>query len=454
MCGILLAPDHYDRERISLALASMEYRGPDDTGIEYSAGWVLGHVRLAIQTPLNDPMYKQPAWSSNGRLTAFVGEIFGRFNAADIDEPSDEMRIIQKAMSSTKLKDFHDLDGFWAVADVDPSGRARALVDHLGIKPLYYWREKQIVCSELEPMFKLEFRPPLNKTYLANCIKFGYDYTGDTPYEGIHQLLPGQGVCMQRAYQISFPFYTDAAFNYWDWKQVPLNPSLYDSLKQAIIRRASDSLEPVALLLSGGLDSSIIYYTLKAQGFEPWAYSIENGESEFLPPGVGFIATGDTEDSYAEADIWMQAPLDLGSLFPQMRLAKALSTKGVRVCLSGDGADELFGGYRRAALYDSQASDVFCELPFYHLPRLDRIMMRKSIELRSPFLAPSVVAHALKLPYSSRTSKQALKKAFEGVVPNKILARVKHPLKSSQVLADPLAHRIKLMEAFYARLYR
>ena len=116
--------------------------------------------------------------------------------------------------------------------------------------------------------------------------------------------------------------------------------------------------------------------------------------------------------------------------------------------MTGDGADELFGGYQRAKDYDSQASDVFCELPYYHLPRLDRVHMRSTTEIRSPFLAPSVVAFALRLPRSERVGKKILKEAFRGLVSDAIIDRPKHPLKGPEYLDSPLLHRVKLEEAF------
>jgi hypothetical protein len=116
--------------------------------------------------------------------------------------------------------------------------------------------------------------------------------------------------------------------------------------------------------------------------------------------------------------------------------------------MTGDGADEVFGGYRRASEYDSQWSDVFCELPYYHLPRLDRVMMRETIELRSPFLAPAVVAHGLSLPRELRTQKQALKRAFKGLVPDRIINRPKHPLKTEAVKTGGIGYRQQLVEAF------
>ena len=202
----------------------------------------------------------------------------------------------------------------------------------------------------------------------------------------------------------------------------------------------------VAMLLSGGLDSSIIYYSLKEAGTPVKAFSVENGESEFLPPGVEVLTL--PEVTIEDAVKIMQAPLDLGSLIPQIQLARAVKAAGFNVCLTGDGADELFGGYARAQVYDSQQSDVFCELPYYHLPRLDRVMMHETIELRSPFLAPSVVAAALKLKRADRTTKQALKAAYVDIVPKAILERTKVPLKSSAVRENGLLHRVNLDKEF------
>jgi len=465
MCGLLLAPGAYPDELLHKALQKMSYRGTPQGGlkIESEAGWKLGHVRLPIQTlPTDDPQpYRD---EMTGRVTAFVGEIFGTFDIKT--GTSSEMKVLTKVLRTPRLQGFHDLDGFWSTAEISPDGWARVTTDHLGIKPLYHWVSKGIVCSELEPMFVLEpKRPGFDETYLSNCLKFGYDYSGATPYRGIRQVAPGTAVILDAPGQkpwVHSPEYHD--FKYWDWNSVPLPPTepfardLRDLVVQAIYSRANESNMGVALLMSGGLDSSIIYYSLLQKlGIEPWAFALENGESEFLPSGVEVLPMGlgpSWKVSYSEAVDVMQAPLDLGSLFPQIQLAKVLKANGVRVCLSGDGADELFGGYRRAAQYDSQASDVFCELPYYHLPRLDRVMMRGTIELRSPFLSPKVVAYALRrVPREDRTSKQTLKAAFLGIVPQKILAREKHPLKSAEVLADPLQHRIKLMEAFRAQYH-
>lgn len=216
----------------------------------------------------------------------------------------------------------------------------------------------------------------------------------------------------------------------------------------------------VNLLLSGGLDSSLVYYILKAN-LPPGAVSLlhyENSDdAAFLPSGVPFtylsprdLGEGGLEEVLRSAVRAMEAPLDLGSLIPQYRLAEALSRlPDSRVVLTGDGADELFGGYTRAALYDSQMSDVFCELPYYHLPRLDRIHMRFTTEVRSPFLSPEVIKFALSLPRGSRIDKAILKDAARlAGVPEAVIQRKKTALKSTQVLTNPLEHRIKLNEVF------
>ena len=148
-----------------------------------------------------------------------------------------------------------------------------------------------------------------------------------------------------------------------------------------------------------------------------------------------------------------QSPVDLGSVKPQIAMAEKLKELEFHNVLTGDGADELFGGYRRAKEYDSQYSDVFCELPYYHLPKLDRTMMRSTIELRAPFLSPAVIVHGLATPYEMRNGeKKMLKETFKDIIPPKILKRDKLPLKTDAIRKDPMEQRKKNLE-IWDKLY-
>lgn len=411
---------------------AMSYRGKDGKqGLVLRGEWALGHVRLAIQDLTDNS--SQPVHRGNFDL-AYVGEVFNL-------EGLNELKTVTHVFEHFGPDNFHQFDGFWAVAVIQNYDRATAFTDYLGQKPLYYWRDQAIVCSELDPMFQLAPKPEYDDVYLSNVVKWGYDCTGRTPYKGITQLPPGHVLELQYDEMTLTP--------YWDWSHPALRKlgTLREELTQATLNRLAGDRE-VALLLSGGLDSSIIYYILKQARKKVKAFSVENGESEYLPPGVKTLDIQPGLFDLSEALESMQVPVDLGSLVPQHHLAQALATEGYNVCLSGDGADELFGGYRRAMEYDSQASDVFMELPYYHLPRLDRIMMRHTVELRSPFLSPRVLALALRIPYEQRTSKQALKEAFKDLVPDNILNRPKLPLKTAAVIHGGTEYRKHLVESF------
>lgn len=422
MCGLILAGPGHPQDRVEKAMASMSYRGFEGRhGLISWKGWTIGHVRLAIQDLTEAAA--QPVIEP-GQVFAFVGELF------DTDRP--EREAMSRAL---KGFNFHNLDGFWSVVRITKAG-VYALTDYLGSKPLYWWPEENIVCSEIRPMFELADKPELDQVYLSNVAKWGYDYSGRTPWVGIRQIAPG--TILNVLEKVSKP--------YWDWSGVEGSPDEIRLEVDKAIANRTISDRPVSMLLSGGLDSSIVYYSLKAMGKPVRPFSIENGESNYLPFGVKTLDLPAVETT--EALRVMQAPLDLGSLVPQVRLARAISGQGYNVCLTGDGADELFGGYRRAKEYDSQGSDVFCELPYYHFPRLDRVMMSETIELRSPFIAPRVIAAALRTPYHMRTEKQALKEAYRGLVPDKILERAKHPLKTEAVISGGISYRCRLIKEF------
>ena len=143
---------------------------------------------------------------------------------------------------------------------------------------------------------------------------------------------------------------------------------------------------------------------------------------------------------------WNETPIDLGSVVPQYHLFQAIkeSTR-TRIVISGDGADELFGGYRRINEYDSH---IFHELTYYHLPRLDKMSMAHTLELRSPFLNHDIVRFALNLPFEERKNKKILKDTFKGLIPDSIIERSKLALKNEKIVEDPLQYRKKVVDLF------
>ena len=186
---------------------------------------------------------------------------------------------------------------------------------------------------------------------------------------------------------------------------------------------------PVACLVSGGLDSAIVYRLAQRYG-DVIPYHVENDETAWAQKVVGSRGARVVRDEWASLDralAYMQEPVDLGSLMGQ---------HNVRVALTGDGADEFFGGYGRAQRYDSQWSDVYHELVAWHLPRLDRVMMRNKIEVRSPFLSRTVAQIALGLPRELRTGKKILRDLFRDELGSELADQPKRPLRTQDVEKD------------------
>ena len=115
-------------------------------------------------------------------------------------------------------------------------------------------------------------------------------------------------------------------------------------------------------------------------------------------------------------------------------------------------SDLLFSGYRRALIYDSQKSDVFQELPFYHLVRIDRMSMNFTIECRNPFLSHDLIRRALTLPWEDRIGKKILKKEFRGLIPDEIINRKKIPLKIKKIREDEFKYRNDLIKDYLNHL--
>lgn len=411
MCGFTAIVG--DNTFISTSLDAMSYRGlPGHTSFHTHRNIHIGHVRLPIVnlTSAGD----QPA-RINDYIGFLVGEVFNfkNFSTADTDT-----KAVLEVFINEGINGFHKFDGFWSFVTIHQD-KLFACTDYLSQKPIYYRTDIKAIASE--PAALLAYGPSdFDKVFFSNIKKWGYDPTGRTPWENIKQLPAGH---------IWFDGHISP---YWDWNCIE-NADVKNSVIEAVKHRLLGD-QPIACLLSGGLDSSIVFSLCQQLGAKISSYHIENDEAEFakmIDPDTKALPLDGL--AYSEALRYHQSPVDLGSVHPQAILAQSVSKEGYHVCLTGDGADELFGGYSRNDKYDSQGSDVFVELPYYHLPRLDRLMMRHTIELRTPFLAPKVIKSALNLPYYQRQNKVPLKQAFADILPEAIIRREKKALKTLKV---------------------
>ena len=420
MCGFVVYPTEKNG---STVINEIGYRGLDQfIGKRNFDGFTFEHIALPFVN-LDPKVATQPVGGDFPGV--FVGEVFNY----DSDKYEKDAQQVHEEFyyGSDPFDTFHQYDGFWTYVTV-MEGYLFGITDHLGIKPLYYRTDIDAMASEIN-VLKRFGDVTIDETFMSNTLKWGYSPDARTPYNEIKQLPPGHFI------------HQGIIHRYWDWDKVRTT-NLYDDMKRSVEARLGGKRE-VSMLLSGGLDSSIIHGLLKELGRNVKTIHVENHEKDFAHLVSSELVDVQLDDITDEDAVRIhQSPVDLGSVKQQIAMARKLRELGFYAVMTGDGADELFGGYRRAKEYDSQYSDTFAELPYYHLPKLDRTMMYSTIELRAPFLAPTIVKHALNTPYSKRNGeKKILKETFANIVPTEILNREKHPLKTDKIRKDPTDQR-------------
>jgi asparagine synthase (glutamine-hydrolysing) len=444
------------KEVIHIMNRVSRHRGTEDPIVQHcSERMYMGHIRLPIQGLSSD--YAQP-YETEKLVMCYVGELFNIKEIMGCYE-QDTNHLAHQLSRASGLFKYVPYDGFWSVATWLKQNKDLVLyTDWLAKKPLYVRRiqdNQYMVSSEIQPL--LVYKPHLlhaDELYFSRVNKWGYcPEDTRTPYIEINKLPPGTmtvidetgGLGTRELTQPMEP--NDNMYEY---------PALYDVLSRAVFRRTLSDI-PVAMLCSGGVDSTIVYSLLCQSHPGVKVFHVENDEENWLKylgiPKENLVRVSIADVTDEEAQDVMGTPVDLGSVKPQIALGKAIKKHGIHVVLSGDGADELFGGYRRSEHYDSQCSDIWDELVCYHMPRLDACMMRSTIELRCPFLSWPVVHAAMRMPYKDRINKWGLKLAFEGLVPEEILQREKRALKITEIREDKEARRYAYVDLFRRRYF-
>ena len=403
----------------------------DRRGTRSSQVGPIYHRRLPIVglDASNDQPMRRGNW-----IVAFVGEVLD-FRERDRGYECDA-ELVADLWNDVGPHALADRDGFWHVVAYDGSSHLLHLMcDYLAQKPLYYRTDFGACASEPVACARLDHADP-DEVYLSAVMKWGYcPEPWRTPFKQVRRVLPGQHVVLNERGQMHQDIVDPLVPLYIPPSEIKVE------IEAAVRRRVESSDVPVACLLSGGLDSSIVYTLARRYG-RVHPYYVAGDEDDLFEESMVRLVAQDPVDKVRWTDVEvtdavgiMQEPIDLGSLVPQCALSGVVSEA---VCLTGDGADELFGGYSRAQDYDSQQSDIFHELVCWHLPRLDRVMMNNLTEVRSPFLARRVVQAALGLPRELRINKSILRDLFMEDLPAEVLYQKKKPLRTDASRRNPV----------------
>ena len=404
MCGIISFINCGNKNSLIKALSSISHRGPDDEGVEWfdEINWGLGHRRLSI-IDLSKTGH-QPMCNNNKRFwIAYNGEIYNykeiknelKAKGINFKSTSDTEVILQAYLEwgETCLDKFNGMFAF-VIFDII-SKTVFAARDRIGIKPLYYYQESEkiILASEIKAILTSGI---YNKEpdYAAIHTPIHYQVSPFTGFKNIKKLLPGH--CL------TFKDHKFEIRRYWginpheDYNkndrdaENKLNKLLYDSVK---LQMVSDV--PVGILLSGGLDSSIIAALMQKHTNEQVnSFTIKfkdkdlklqgNVDDSYYAKIVADLFKFNHHEIIVEPDIvdllpkiiWhLDEPIADPSSINTYLISKAARENGIIVLLNGIGGDEVFSGYR--AHLACLKADTYQKI----IPEFLQTSIRKIVEL-------------------------------------------------------------------------
>lgn len=371
-------------QRVAVSMGdSLRHRGPDDGGVwcDATAGLALAHRRLSILDL--SPGGRQPMQSACGRYClSYNGEIYN-FQSIRNELESTGLRfrttcdteVLVEAIATWGLPDtLKRLIGMFAFALWDTRKRRLTLVrDAVGIKPLYYgcMGDCLMFASELKAMRRHPaFCARVDRISLAHYLRNGYLPARHSIYQDVRKLPPGTYLSV-RAGDAS---HDSEPRSWWSLDDAVRRGMAepfaggednalaeLDSRLRAAVKTRMKSDVPLGAFLSGGIDSSLIVANMQAESGRPVAtFSIGFEEAGFdeAPHAKAVAAHLGTE--HTEYYMTPQQARDVIPRLPTLYdepfadpsqiptfLVSQLARQSVSVCLSGDGGDELYGGYER-----------------------------------------------------------------------------------------------------------
>ena len=450
MCGITAVfaiQEDLDSLRHQLLKMSkkIRHRGPDWSGIYTNKNAILVHERLAIVDPISG---KQPLFSADNKvILAINGEIY---NHEELREKTpnypyktkSDCEVILALYKENGIHFLERLNGIFAFALYDEEEDSFFIArDHMGIVPLYYGFDNHnqfFVASELKA---LEGKCSIIKTFPPG-----------------HYIYSKEGLEPQKWYSRDWEEFDKVKNNQSDTVE------LKEALENAVYRQLMSDV-PYGVLLSGGLDSSIVSAITKK--FAAKRVESHNKESAWYPQlhsfSVGLegspdliaakIASEHIGTIHHEINFTVQEGLDalsdviyyletydvtsIRASTPMYLMARAIKSMGIKMVLSGEGSDEMFGGYLyfhkapNAKEFHEENVRKLSKLYLYDNLRANKSMAAWGIEARVPFLDKEFLDVAMRLNpedkmiKNGKIEKWILRDTFQDYLPKEIAWRQK-----------------------------
>ena len=371
MCGIvghIKRDGKVDQDIFRKMLKTIEHRGPDGEGVFISSDSkrALGHRRLSF-LDLSE-LGKQPMSNSEATVwVSFNGEIYNYLelkeelrNGYEFITGSDT-EVILAAYQAWGMDFVNRLKGMFAIALLDEKKELLHLIrDRFGIKPLYYGVQNNelVFASELKAIMESKVFPKeLNKSAISDYFVYRYIPSPKTIWEGINKLPPANYIT------IDLNDLSETTVCYWELTSSnekteikSLAIETEEILKNSVKQHARADV-PIGSFLSGGYDSSALALWMKEEGKAPNTFSIgfENWEksehyyaktvADFLAlENNAVVATAESLNLLKRMPEVYDEPIADISIVPTY-MVSALARKEVKAVFSGEGADEIFGGY-------------------------------------------------------------------------------------------------------------
>ena len=443
MCGFFASNDpSVNQSHLPLINKRLAFRGPDfQSKLISFKGWSLYHSRLSIIA--TEERFSQPYFTETGGVLVFNGEILNYQELAikySLEDIKSDTQLLASLLSVDGF-DFNELEGFFAFVYIDKNGVLKNCIrDRLGVKPLTYIQKKDYIsisseASVLSDLFNLPYSDKALEEYKV----FRAPIFQGSYFENVLSVKPGN--CL-----VTGEYFNSLSMIPEEYKEYS---DLTNKLKKTIVDAVSTRLisdVPVGLLLSGGIDSNLIKNSTKRE-FECFTggflgdYDIEFAEQSLGHESNNIIITNNEFLKRLQEMVELRKePLSVPNEVILSFLAEAWASKGGKVLLSGEAADELFAGYDRIynwalnakefdvskflSLYayvpvENIGEDIFDSVTNFflgleslsnfekvrqffikkHLPvlfrRLDFSLMYSGIEGREPFAATEVLKIAL-----------------------------------------------------------